>query len=68
MMGKVKDIYMCYISNVDQFIERCLALLSLLSSKFVYSPPHVAATDNDENDYWETIWSAQLPMVSNIPQ
>jgi len=66
MMGKVKVIYLRYVDNGDKFVGRCLALLPLLSLKFACSQMHFAAMDNDDSGYWNTIWQAQFPMVSNI--
>ena len=47
-MGKVKDLYIKYIAPGDQFVGRCLSLLSLLRPDFAASPP-VFANENDNN-------------------
>jgi hypothetical protein len=39
-MGKVQDIYLCYLEAGDMFIGQCLALLLLVSAKVAVSPPH----------------------------
>jgi hypothetical protein len=39
-MGRVKDIYMRYVTSGDEFVGRCLALLSVLRTDFATSPPH----------------------------
>jgi hypothetical protein len=39
-MGRVKDIYMRYVTSGDEFVGRCLALLSVLRTDFAVSPPH----------------------------
>ena len=49
-MGRVKDIYMRYVSAGDEFVGRCLSMLPLLSSKFGASPPHFK-DDADEEFY-----------------
>ena len=38
-MGKVKDIYIKYVASGDQFVGRCVSLLSLLRDDFGASPP-----------------------------
>lgn len=45
-MGRVRDIYMRYVSSGDQFCGRCLALLPILDVGFAASPPFFA-------DPWE---------------
>jgi hypothetical protein len=37
-MGRVKDIYMRYVTSGDQFAGCCLSLLSVLQTDFVVSP------------------------------
>jgi hypothetical protein len=39
-MGKVKDVYIPYVTSSDQFVGRCLCLLSVLRSDFAVSPAH----------------------------
>jgi hypothetical protein len=38
-MGKVRDVYMRYIVSGDQFVGRCLSLLSVLPIDFAVIPP-----------------------------
>lgn len=46
-MGKVKDTYIKYVPSGDQFVGRCLTLLSLHRADFATSPP-VFINENDE--------------------
>jgi hypothetical protein len=62
-MGKVKDVYMRYITSGDQFVGRCLALLSVLRSDFAASPPHFLS---DRFEWIEQGRCHQFPMVSLI--
>jgi hypothetical protein len=47
-MGKVKDIYMRYVTSGDEFVGRCLSLMPLLSTQFASSPPYF----EDEQVEW----------------
>jgi hypothetical protein len=47
-MGKVKDIYMRYVTSGDEFVGRCLSLMPLLSTEFASSPPYL----EDEQLEW----------------
>ena len=47
-MGKVRDIYMRYITCGDTFCGRCLSLLPILSTAFAASPPHFASLEWEE--------------------
>lgn len=38
-MGRVKDIYIKYVASGDQFVGRCISLLSILRDDFGASPP-----------------------------
>jgi hypothetical protein len=46
-MGNLENIYMRYVTSGDQFVGRCLSLLSLHSTDFAASPPYFG-DDNDE--------------------
>jgi hypothetical protein len=62
-MGKVKDIYMRYVVAGDEFVGRCLCLLSLLRTDFGVSPPHFIL----EDEPWiEPIRALQFPMFGLI--
>jgi hypothetical protein len=61
--GKVKDIYMRYISNGDQFVGRCLCLLLLLREDFAVSPPLFLS---EEFDWIEPTREMQFPMVVDV--
>jgi hypothetical protein len=62
-MGKVKDVYMRYVSSGDEFVGRCLSLLSLLRTDFGVSPPHFVT----ENLIWiEGVRMLQFPMIGLI--
>jgi hypothetical protein len=39
-MGKIKDVYMRYVTAGDQFVGRCLSLLPILREDFGCSPPY----------------------------
>ena len=59
-MGKVKDIYMRYVTSGDQFVGRTLSLLPILKSDFGSSPPHFI----DHDISWvEEFRAAQFPML-----
>jgi hypothetical protein len=62
-MGKIKDIYMRYISAGDQFVGRSLTLLSLLREDFGVSPP---IFNNEEFDWIEQVRLLQFPMVGPV--
>lgn len=62
-MGKVKDVYMRYVSNGDEFVGRCLSLLSLLCTDFGVSPPHFVREDLN---WIEDVRMLQFPMVGLI--
>ena len=56
-MGTVHDIYMRYVSSGDQFVGRCLSLLSVIRTN---SPPYFI----DEELYW--IENARLQQFQSI--
>jgi hypothetical protein len=64
-MGKIKDIYMRYVTSGDQFVGRCLSLLPILRSDFGCSPPHFVGV-NDDDDWVDGMRCSQFPMVSLI--
>lgn len=61
-MGKVRDIYMQYVTSGDQFVGRCLSLLSILRHDFASSPPYFT----EEPDWLESTRLAAFPMVGHI--
>ena len=63
-MGKVKDIYMRYVSSGDQFVGRCLSMLNILSSDFGSSCPYFS--DDCDIDWINDLAIAQFPMVSEV--
>jgi hypothetical protein len=63
-MGKVKDIYMRYVVSGDQFVGRCLSLLSVLRTDFAVSPVHFTS---DNLDWIETSRVTQFPVVGRLP-
>jgi hypothetical protein len=62
-MGKVKDIYMRYVVSGDQFVGRCLTLLSVLRTEFGVSPVHFKS---DHYDWVEPSRKLQFPMVGQV--
>jgi hypothetical protein len=62
-MGKIKDIYMRYISVGDQFVGRSLTLLSLLREDFADSPP---IFNSEDFDWIEPVRLLQFPMVGPV--
>lgn len=62
-MGKVRDIYMRYVTSGGEFVGHCLSLLSVLRTDFVISPPYFYS-----NDYsWiEDCRLLQFPIVGLI--
>jgi hypothetical protein len=62
-MGKVRDIYMRYVTSGDQFVGRCLSLLSVLRTDFAISPPHFLS---DEYSWIDDCRLIQFPMVGLI--
>ena len=62
-MGRVRDIYMRYVSSGDQFCGRCLALLPILDVGFAVSPPFF--TDPWE-EYGDSLRLQQFPMVGDL--
>jgi hypothetical protein len=62
-MGKVKDIYMRYVVSGDQFVGRCLTLLSVLCTEFAVSPVHFVS---EEYDWIEPSRQLQFPMVGKV--
>jgi hypothetical protein len=63
-MGKVRDIYMRYVTVGDQFCGRCLALLPILRFDFGCSPPHFV--DDDDHDWVEDLRKSQFPILGVI--
>jgi hypothetical protein len=62
-MGKVKDIYMRYVTSGDQFVGRCLSLLSVLRTDFAVSPCHFTVEDLP---WIEESRLLQFPMVGLV--
>jgi hypothetical protein len=74
-MGKVRDIYMRYVTAGDQFVGRCLAVIPILSHQFACSPPFFTARtagtatgdeDENENGWTNDVCVSQFPMVGAI--
>lgn len=51
-MGKMKDIYMRYVTSGDQFVGRCLSLLPVLRAEFACSPPYFTREVVDADVDW----------------
>jgi hypothetical protein len=62
-MGKIKDIYMRYVTSGDEFVGRCLSLLSVLRTDFGISPPHFIS---DCYEWIEPGRCLQFPMLSMV--
>lgn len=66
-MGKMKDIYMRYVTSRDQFVGRCLSLLPVLRPEFAASPPHFTREFVDADFDWvEDLRKTEFPMVHAI--
>jgi hypothetical protein len=65
-MGKVKDVYMRYVTSGDQFVGRCLAMLPILRMEFASSPPHFIKGEEEEEAWVEDLRCLQFPMVRMI--
>jgi hypothetical protein len=67
-MGKMKDIYMRYVTSGDQFVGRCLSLLPVLRPEFACSPPHFAKEEvlDGDVDWVEDLRKTEFPMVHAI--
>jgi hypothetical protein len=61
--GKIKDVYMRYVSNGDEFVGRCVSLLSMLREDFAVSPPHFS---NEDFEWIEPTRLLQFPMVASV--
>ena len=62
-MGKVRDIYMRYITSGDEFVGRSLSLLPLLSVDFGASPPYFSVVHEE----WGVAMCAnQFPMLNRL--
>ena len=59
-MGKVRDIYMRYVSSGDQFCGRALSLLPVLGVEFGASPPHFSG---EWEEFGDGLRLQQFPMV-----
>jgi hypothetical protein len=62
-MGRVKDIYMRYVTSGDQFVGRCLCLLSVLRTDFAVSPVHFLS---ERYDWIEPNRRLQFPMIAPV--
>jgi hypothetical protein len=62
-MGKVKDIYMRYVTSGDQFVGRCLCLSPILSTEFASSPPYF---EDDQLEWVDALRRRQFKMVALI--
>jgi hypothetical protein len=62
-MGKVKDVYMRYVTSSDQFVGRSLCLLSVLKCDFGVSPPHFRS---EELEWIEQARTLQFPMIARV--
>lgn len=66
-MGKVRDVYMRYVSSGDEFVGRCLALLQLMSTEFASSPPFFSYDSGSDTEKWvEHHCGAEFPMLKAI--
>ncbi len=68
-MGKVRDIYMRYVTSGDQFVGRCLSLLPLCTAQFACSPPFFVTagmTDDNTRRWLENLRRDQFPTVSTV--
>lgn len=66
-MGKIKDVYMRFVTAGDQFVGRCLCLLPILRSEFGCSPPYFVQADNTNNNEWiDDMRKSQFPMVCSV--
>ena len=61
--GKIRDIYMRYVSSGDEFVGRCICLLSILKEDFAVSPPHFRTEDFD---WIGPLSRLQYPMLADI--
>ncbi|KAG7361501.1 hypothetical protein IV203_036602 [Nitzschia inconspicua] len=67
-MGKIRDIYMRYVTSGDEFVGRCLTLLSVLSADFASSTSFFSCAAGSEDYIWvDGVRIAQFPMVSAVP-
>jgi hypothetical protein len=62
-MGKVKDVYMRYVTSGDQFVGRTLCLLNVLTPDFGVSPPHYRSNDLEWIEQCRTL---QFPMIARV--
>ena len=62
-MGKVRDIYMRYVSSGDQFCGRSLALLPILDVSFAASPPYFTQA---WEEFGDNLRLQQFPMVGEF--
>lgn len=62
-MGKVKDIYMRYVTSGDQFVGRCLSLSPILSTEFASSPPYF---EDNEVEWVDTLRRQQFKMIALV--
>lgn len=62
-MGKVKDVYMRYVTSGNQFVGRCLCLLSVLWSDFTVYPAHFVS---DSFAWIASARNLQFPMIRLI--
>jgi hypothetical protein len=63
-MGKIKDVYMRYVTAGDQFVGRCLSLLPILRMEFGSSPPYFVTVN--EQSWVDDLVKCQFPMFVSI--
>jgi hypothetical protein len=62
-MGRLKDIYLRYVTSGDHFVGRCLSLLLVLRTDFAVSPCHFTS---DNLPWIENSRLLQFPMVGLV--
>ena len=65
-MGKVNDIYMRYVSSGDQFVGRCLSLLSVLRVDFASSPPFFIDSQQDWIDNTRKLQFKSVGLINGM--
>lgn len=63
-MGKIKDVYMRYVTSGDQFVGRCLCLLPILRVDFGCSPPYFVKVHDAA--WLDELNRCQFPMIQLI--
>jgi hypothetical protein len=63
-MGKIRDIYMRYVTAGDEFVGRCLSMLPVLRVEFGASPPYFTP---EWCDFGKGLRESQFGMLSQLP-